>query len=86
MKTKWNIKAWVCVLTALSLAACGGTNVEDDARAWAAKAKIVGEVTCSNFDTDNDGYYSCTIFKPGAPVAIECSLYNGCRQPKVPAR
>jgi len=63
---------------------------EGEARAFCAKTGLaVTGAECMKFDSDNDGYISCTCFAQGqTPLAIECAsgLFNsGCRLPKVPS-
>lgn len=61
----------------------------DDAKAFAVKmGETDPKVECTTYDTDGDGYVSCTVFrKDKDPVAIECargfSMNSGCRLQKV---
>jgi prepilin-type N-terminal cleavage/methylation domain-containing protein len=66
-----------------------GDQAEKDARKWAASMGYdIQGMSCVNFDTDGDGYVSCTLNVKGdaQPVAVECaastSLNSGCRMQK----
>ncbi len=72
-----------------SLVSCGtGTSPEEHARDYAVKMgmKPIG-VECMSYDTDGDGYVSCSIAEEGKrPFAVECSAWGsfnrGCRAQK----
>jgi hypothetical protein len=59
---------------------------EQAARSWAADLGIkVDGVSCTQTDTDNDGYVSCTINKgDNQLISLECAtgrgLASGCKQ------
>lgn len=75
------------------LANCMGWNGNQEAAQKAAEefakeVPNVKRVECVRFDTDNDGYISCTLFRDNAdPLPIECAkkwtLNKGCRAPKM---
>lgn len=50
------------------------------------------EIECAGYDSDGDGYVSCTIFREGQePLFVECSrktwtLTKGCRGQKAVSR
>lgn len=58
---------------------------EQNARAWATDLGIKIEgVSCVDFDSDNDGYVSCSVRYNEHIQAIECRMWqSGCRQPKM---
>lgn len=66
--------------------AAGGTATET-ARRFARNTPGATEVECMSYDTDNDGYVSCTIFRADAePLFLECFSWGSagtCRMPKL---
>lgn len=62
------------------------------ARAWANSMGIRNaRIACMKYDTDHDGYVSCTVMtESGPPIGIECAsainFNSGCRLQKVVAR
>ena len=60
----------------------------DEAKAWANEIGLKYKgVTCSDRDSDNDGYISCTVLpEVGDIVNVECAaaytIASGCRSPK----
>ncbi len=82
------------VLAFIARVSGGGDGVaaEDSARQWAQGMGIEAtSVSCVNYDTDGDGYVSCTIAQKAADgtvrtTPIECassfSWNKGCRSPK----
>lgn len=69
----------------------GNDNAENSARDWAHGVQGSTGVKCTSYDTDGDGYVSCTIFREsGDPLFVECGsglmLNEGCRAPKAVLR
>ena len=66
----------------------GNGSVRQEAAEWALEMGMQDpRVECVNFDTDGDGYVSCTVMSGGKLYALECagqmSLFNsGCRVQK----
>lgn len=61
------------------------------AEEFAKNVPGVVKTECVQFDSDNDGYISCTLFREKAdPMFIECAkkwtLNKGCRAPKMTVR
>lgn len=81
------------VLAAITGLGRGGCHVSSeatkkDALEFAQRIDPNATVECVDRDTDNDGYVSCTVFRPGKnPVGIECAagftINSGCRMPKL---
>jgi hypothetical protein len=77
-------------------ASCSGPEQKNTAKREAAQwAKELGieysGISCADYDSDNDGYVSCTIAtKNGDTKSIECrgvySIGHGCRDPKLNIR
>ena len=60
------------------------SDVSGDAREWATEmGYVVQGVRCMDYDTDGDGYISCSVKTSESLLAIECakgfSMNNGCR-------
>ena len=72
------------LLLALTVTACGVD--QNAAETWVRKHfENVADLDCARFDSDDNGYVSCTIFFSDGrrPEPIECaaslSLQSGCR-------
>lgn len=68
---------------------------KEEAQRWATElGYTVRGASCANYDSDDDGYVSCTVVVVDGdttrPMAIECrsayALGQGCRQPKLGQR
>lgn len=54
-----------------------------EATKYAAHLPGVTSIECNRYDTDADGYVTCTLFRGDTkPLQIECG-YSGCRMPKL---
>ena len=87
------IIAAVAVPAAYKFFGGGSGGAEELAREWATNMQYkVVAVTCVDYDTDNDGYVSCTLRVEGQKemVPLECtgpwSWNDGCRSPKAVLR
>jgi prepilin-type N-terminal cleavage/methylation domain-containing protein len=84
------------VFVGVIAASCAGPEQKNSAKKEAAQwAKELGieysGISCADYDSDNDGYVSCTIAtKNGDTKPIECrgaySIGHGCRDPKLNIR
>ena len=73
-------------------ASCSGPNqrnaAKQEATQWAKELNLeFTGISCADYDSDNDGYVSCTIaMKSGETKQVECrgaySIGHGCRDPK----
>lgn len=55
---------------------------QQNAVEYASHIQGVTETKCNRYDTDGDGYVSCTLFRGSEmPVQIECGV-SGCRLPR----
>ena len=93
-KYDWAIKALVwfgvagCIIALAFLSVgCSGRS-ENHAKEWMAKMgwDDVDAIDCMSFDSDNDGYVSCTARRGDKLIGIDCaaffSLQSGCRMQK----
>jgi hypothetical protein len=89
--------AALAMLLAAGAGACSRDTAEREAGEWVGRSGIAGAATtqCADFDTDGDGYVSCTVSyrdRAGATqfVALECpgitSLGSACRLQKPTVR
>jgi hypothetical protein len=58
------------------------SNAEWYAQRWAERLNVrIEAISCQSWDTDMDGYVSCSIKIDGQINNMECG-FGGCRQPK----
>ena len=76
----------LCPVTCALVRYTGDQEVATEAaNEWAKKLPNVDGVECVTWDSDMDGYVSCTVYREGGldPLYIECAgawtLNNGCR-------
>lgn len=84
------------VLMGVLAASCSGPEQKNaakrEATQWAKDLRLdFAGISCADYDSDNDGYVSCTIaIKNGDTKPIECrgaySIGHGCRDPKLNIR
>lgn len=56
---------------------------QKEAEKYAANIPGVTNIECNRYDSDSDGYVSCTLFRGrNEPKQIECG-WGGCRVPKM---
>jgi hypothetical protein len=77
------MKTIFVVVAALALVACSKTDPAEAERAATEYAKKVkdstGEVSCTQKDTDGDGYVTCTVFMvSGEDRSVECGAERFC--------
>lgn len=78
----------------VAIAKCSGSDhrtAETEFRSWAKALNIKYEgASCNNYDSDGDGYVSCTYAVNGEPHTVECAgswnMQHGCRTPKAVLR
>ncbi len=83
----------VVLIAGVSFSQCakGNGDAHRDALQWASQISDATQVTCTERDTDGDGYISCTVFRREMdPIFIECATgvawTSGCRAPKAVIR
>lgn len=91
-----SLASWVGLAFLIaSLTGCAGSTekhaAEREAKAWAAELHITPtSISCADYDSDDNGYVSCTLVIGTDLKQIECrSAYafgHGCRDPKMPVR
>ena len=73
--------------TCINMSGSNGKSAREHAVKYAQELDLdYKHVSCSEQDSDGDGYVSCTVRNATGLIAIECAgfgLYTGCRLPKV---
>ena len=83
-----------CMVISVSGCVENVSSLEQEAKAYAQKLgyNVMG-ASCMNYDSDSDGYVSCTVSLQDLrePIGVECSsrykiLQSGCKLQKMAAR